>query len=269
MHSENLQILGPTQTRATQGRFWALLIGALGLSLWAQVFYLPLSDELRFAEPSLLAMLLYLAPLGPLLVGGVFRAGLLTLLVFTAAFIPGILWLAPSALVAIEQPWSMVRIGVTLAAYIATTAAGVGPTQLLGRATQGRAAPAGEIRRVDGVYRFYFGLRGVLLFGLLFVIQYAIFRDPVVAEKLLESYPTRPEAAATFMGIFSFFAWCVAAYSLFFVPLMNLEYGARRLEREIKKTLEIPGRAQHFRVALWGGLAVLASAAGLFMKFGI
>lgn len=270
MHSEHLHILGHTQPRATQGRLWALLIGALGLSLWAQVFVVPLSDELRFAQPSLLAMLLYLAPLGPLLVGGFIRAGFLTLLVFTTAFIPGILWLPPSALVAIEQPWSMVRIGVTLAAYVATTAAGVGPPQLLGRATQpGAAAPASQVRRVDGVYRFYFGLRGVLLFGLLFVIQYAIFRDPLIAAKLLESYPSRPEAAATFMGIFSFFAWCVAAYSLFFVPLMNLEYGARRLEREIKKTAEIPARAQRARAAVWGTVAVVASAAGLWVKFGI
>lgn len=272
MHSNDLQILGLGKTRASQGGLWALLIGGLGLSLWAQVFYLPLADELRFAEPSALRMLAYLAPIAALLLGGVLRAGVLTLLVFTTAFIPGILWLPPSALIAIEQPWSMVRIGVTLAAYVATAAAGIGPTQVLGRRTDERASAASaarEVQRVDGVYRFYFALRGLLLFGLLFVIQYAVFRDPIIAAKLIQSYPSRPEAAATFIGIFSFFAWCVAAYSLFFVPLMNLEYGARRLERELKKTLEIPKRGRRFRVILWGGLAILASAAGLFLNFGI
>ncbi|AWV89409.1 hypothetical protein [Bradymonas sediminis] len=270
MHSNHLQILGLGQTRASQSGLWALLIGGLGLSLWAQVFYLPLSDELRFAEPSMLRMLAYLAPLAALLVGGILRAGFLTLLAFTVAFVPGILWLSPSALSAIEQPWSMVRIGVTLAAYVATAAAGVGPTQTLGRRIDGAESAVSKpqpTRRVDGVYPFYFALRGLLLFALLFVIQYAIFRDPVVAQKLAQSYPTRPEAAATFIGIFSFFAWCVAAYSLFFVPLMNLEYAARRLEREVNATLETPGRARRLRVALWGGLAILASATGWFLNF--
>lgn len=268
MDSDHPQLLGLGKTRASQGGLWTLLIAGLGLSLWAQIFYLPLSDELRFAEPSPMLMVAYLAPVAALLLGGILRAGVLTLLVFTCAFIPGILWLPPSALVAIETPWSMVRIGVTLAAYLAISAAGVGPVQVIaGPAGESASSDSDDLRRIDGVYRFYFALRGVLLFGLLFVIQYAIFRDPGVAEQLAQSYPTRPEAAATFIGIFSFFGWCVAAYSLFFVPLMNLEYGVRRLDRAINRTVKMPKRTRRLRVGIWVGLAVTAGIIGLVSKF--
>lgn len=262
MRAVQPDIPGFSKARASQSVLWPVLVGAVGASLWAQVFYLPVADEIRFANPSLWGILGYLLPVLTLLVGVVFRRGALTLLGFLVSFLPGIFMLPQTLLVETESPLSLLRIGVTLAAYIAVAAAGAAPEQLMGAAAeQAERIDDGPTKRLDGLYRFYFALRGLILFGLLFVIQYAVFRDPALAQTLAESYPSRPEAAATFIGIFSFFAWCVAAYSLFFVPLMNIEYDVRNLSREIDRIPKKEARSRRARALIWLALALLIGAA--------
>lgn len=274
IRSDKFEWLAVDQSRTVHGTLWSLLIAGIGVSLWAQVFYLPLVDEVRFANPSLWVMAAYLAPTVALLGGVVWRAAWLTLLVFFISFVPGVFLLSSTSLLQAEAPWSLARIGVTLAAYIATASAGAGPVQLVvGRASSAAQAAHGSpraIQHIPGVYRLYFALRGLILFGLLLVIQYAVFRDAHIAHALAQSYPGRPEAAATFIGVFSFFAWCVAAYSLFFVPLMNLEYDVRTLSLGVDQMLQAGARAHRRRAVVWlGAAALLVGLLGWLLGFGL
>jgi hypothetical protein len=100
------------------------------------------------------------------------------------------------------------------------------------------------------------------LIALLLVTQYAAFQDPTIAAKIAQHYGDRPEAAVTFLGLFAFFAWCVAAYTMFFVPLMNLEYDVRKLSRSVDTMADGGQRSRWMYVSAWGLVAfgIIAAA---------
>lgn len=243
--------------RGWSGSGWAYLVLALGVSLWAQILSLPLLDELQFADQNASATATYVVPLVALVAGALFRVPALTLLVFPLCFIPGIVLLPERSLVELEQGLSLLRIGITTAAYVGAAAAGATHTQAVGRI---EATDADETRRVDGVYPFYFVVRCILLIVLLLVTQYAAFHDPTIAAKIAQNYADRPQAARSFIGLFSFFAWCVAAYTMFFVPLMNLEYDVRKLSRTVDEMLDGGARSSWVRMGIWTLVAAAAVA---------
>lgn len=242
---------------------WSPLVAVLGLSLWAQIFMLPLFEELRFIEGSQAATLAYLLPLVVLLSGAYFRVAALTLLVFPLCFVPGVILLPERSIIDLEQWTSMMRIGVTLAAYIGVAAASLTGTELVGEVDGARDEPA---ERVGGIYPFYFLVRGLILLVLLVVTQYAAFHDPAIAETIAQHYSQRPGGARAFIGLFIFFAWCVAAYTMFFVPLMNLEYDVRRLSRTVDEMADGGRRARWLRIGGW--FLVAAVVVGTVMVLG-
>jgi hypothetical protein len=237
---------------------WSMLTIFLGLLLWAQIFSLPFLDELRFSDQSTAVAMSYMIPLLALVPGALFRVPALKLLVFPVCFVPGMLTLPERSLLELEQGWGLVRIGVSVAVYVAVAAAGTSKEQ-----TVGTVNPARDRRpeRVGGLYPMYFIARGVILVGLLLVTQYAAFQDPTIAAKIAEHYGERPEAAATFLGLLSFFAWCVAAYTMFFVPLMNLEYDVRKLSRTVDAMADGSRRRRWLHVGAWAVIALGATAA--------
>jgi hypothetical protein len=242
--------------RFSAGYLWTLMVVVLGLSLWAQIFLVPLLEELRFADHSAGVTLAYALPLAALLVGAFLRAAPLTLLAFTVCFIPGILLLPERSVIELEQTASMVRIGVTLAAFLGAAAASAAARETIGEVEFGESNPR---QTVEGIFPFYFTIRAALLFGLLLLTQYAVFYDPAIAAKISEHYVERPEGARIFIGLLAFFAWCVAAYTMFFVPMMNLEYDVRRLSRSIDEYVDGGRRARWWRI----GLMVIAAIAAL------
>ncbi|QDG49755.1 hypothetical protein FIV42_03085 [Persicimonas caeni] len=263
MRDEQTQQVGWKPEHLSGGSAWAYLVLVLGVSLWAQLFSLPLLDEFQFTDHNALATMAYMVPLVALVPGALFRVPVLTLLVFPICFVPGVVLLPERSVIELEQGFSMLRIGVTMAAYVGVAAAGAARTQTVGHID---AADSDDAQSVDGIYPFYFVVRCVILIALLLITQYAAFYDPTIAAKIAESYADRPQAARTFIGLFSFFAWCVAAYTMFFVPLMNLEYDVRKLSRTISGMLEGGRRASLVRLSLWGlaasGVAAAAWALG-------
>ncbi len=257
MHDEDSETTDPGAGRFSRGGAWPALIVALGLSLWAQIFALPLLDQLHFADQGVQTLLVYLIAPAALLAGVAMRAAPMTLLVFPLCFVPGMLLLPGRNLLELQQASSMVRIGVTLAAFIAAAAAGHARRQTVGQEVDGGA---GVPRRVDGIYRFYFALRGAILLGLLAVIQWATFRDRAIAATIAQHYGDKPQSAVMFIGLVGFFAWCVAAYTMFFVPMMNLEYDVRKLSRAIDHMADGGRRARWRRIGTLAALAVGAVA---------
>lgn len=239
------------------GSGWAYLVLVLGVSLWAQIFSLPLLDEFQFTDHNALATVAYMVPLVALVPGALFRVPALTLLVYPLCFIPGIVLLPERSLVELEQGFSLLRIGVTMAAYVGAAAAGATRTQSVGQID---ATDADQTRSVDGIYPFYFVVRCVILIVMLLVTQYAAFHDPTIAAKIAQNFADRPQAARTFIGLFSFFAWCVAAYTMFFVPLMNLEYDVRKLSRTIDAMVDGGRRSSWIRLGVWALVATVAIA---------
>jgi hypothetical protein len=237
---------------------WSMLTVFLGLLLWAQIFSLPFLEELRFSDQSTSVALSYMIPLIALVPGALFRVPALNLLVFPVCFIPGMLTLPERSLLELEQGWSMLRIGISVAAYVAVAAAGASKEQTVGKV---EPMPDRHPQKVAGLYPMYFATRCLILMALLLVSQYAAFQDPTIAAKIAEHYGERPEAAATFLGLFSFFAWSVAAYTMFFVPLMNLEYDVRKLSRSVDSMADSTPRARWLRIGAWALVAAGTTAA--------
>ena len=260
MTEESSQPIEEVSQRFASGSVWMLFVALLGVSLWAQIFLLAAVDEFQFSDQSTLTTLAYMLPLLVLVPATYLRVFPLILLVFPASLIPGLLLMPPRHLLALEGPWDMARIGVTLAAYLGTAAATSMAAQQVGTVDTQRL---GEPRRVEGTYPFFFAVRALLLVGLLLVTQYAVFQDPAIAATIADNYPKRPQSAATFIGLFVFFAWCVAAYTMFFVPLMNLEYDVRSLARSLQESVVGSRRSIWRRLGLLGASLVVALAVGV------
>lgn len=250
-------MIGPSADYLSRGRGWSMLIAVLGVSLWAQIFALPLLDQLRYANHGAQSTLVYLIAPTVLIIGVMLRAAPLTLLAFPLCLIPGMLLLPERNMVELQQTSSMLRIGVTLAAFVAAGSVGHSRAQAVGEDVSDPLHPA---RQVDGIYRWYFAARGAILVALLLVIQWATFRDPMIAATIAQHYGDKPQSAVMFISLVAFFAWCVAAYTMFFVPLMNLEYDVRKLSRTIDHMVDGGRRARWTRIGVTTLLATAAIA---------
>jgi len=231
---------------------WSAAVGVVGASLWAQLFLLGIIAEWQFEVPRPWAILAYVIPLGVLFAGVMSRAPVILLTLFAGSLLPGLVLLPAPEKILISEGGSILRIGLTLALFLAVASAGSGEEhdaaefELLGPDVGGaKALAAGSLRR------FVLARLGVL-FVLFVVPAYAVFIDADIAAALSRNYGKSPEAARTFLGLVHFFAWSVAAYMMVLVPSLNLEYDHRRLGRRLGEVVDGLTRARLIRrVVLW------------------
>lgn len=241
---------------------WTVATFILSASLWAQLFWYPLSIELQTASPSNLYLAAYLAPLFAATLGLVVRAAGVGLFGVPLSLLPGLVLLPERDLAALSEPKSALFIGGTLLVYVVCAVF----------ASKGRSSSefqtdesATARRRVDGTYPGFIAVRVAVLVLLFAAIAWAVFFDPGIAERFETVHAEAADSARTFAAIFGFFAWCVAAYTLFFRPLANLEYQARGLSRRIDALGEDRSRLR-LRLVGWSVVAVVG--VGLWMAFG-
>ena len=241
---------------------WTLLAGLVGFLFWAQLLMLPFIEELQFSDQRALATLSYVLPLFALFPAVIFRWPLMSLLIFPASFIPGVLFLPELTMSELQEPWSVFRIGASFVVYIAL--AGVSSND---------APDAGELETIErremeeffGIYPFFFGVRIALLIAFFGVLTYALLADPAISETIVESYPESPTVAHVFITLFAFFVWCVAAYTMWFLPVMNFEYDVRRLSRKIDEMVDSKRWSIGRRVGIWVFVALTAGAAAILI----
>lgn len=237
-------------------RAWIVATVILGVGLWAQLFWVGLAAEGQFEQPRPWAMIAYLMPLGLLAVGAWSRAPVVLLTLLPTSFLPGLTLLPETERALLGEAGSMIRVGATLALYLAVASAGSGPERV-GEASiepleDQESAPAWSLRR------FVLARLGVL--GVLFALPaWAVFQDPQVAADLSRHYASDPAVARSFLGLTHFFVWSVAAYMMVLVPALNVEYDRRRLDRRIRELGEgLTRRKLGLRVAAWvGGSAAM------------
>lgn len=231
---------------------WGVAVGVVGASLWAQLFLLGVIAEWQFEVPRPWAILAYVIPLGILFAGVMSRAPVVLLTLFAGSLLPGLVLLPSPEKILISEGGSVLRIGLTLALFLAVASAGSGEEhdaadfELLDVGEEGAAAlAAGSLRQ------FVLARLGVL--AILFLVPaYAVFVDAEIAASLSRNYEKSPETARTFLGLVHFFAWSVAAYMMVLVPSLNLEYDHRRLGRRLGEVADGLTRASLLRRAiLW------------------
>lgn len=203
-------------------------VGVLGVSLWAQLMVPALLTELRLPAAQMATIGLYFVPLLVLGVGIAVRSGLVTLLLFPLALLPGLASLPLEDQVAATDAWAMARIAVSLAVFLALSSAWVAEPV---RRSVG-VVRASAVRRRGSLYRGFVASRLVPLLLLFVVPTYAIFFDPAVVSTLAQNHPGSHVTAQIFLSMVIFFVWSVAAYTSFLVPALNLEYDGRRLSQQ-------------------------------------
>ena len=237
-------------------KLWPVAVVVLGGSLWAQLFGLGLAAEGQFDQPRLGAMVAYLIPLFLLVAGVWTRAPVILLTLFMAGSLPGLLFLPDQEKILLGEGSSMLRIGLTLALYLAIASAGSGEDV-------GSDAPHEPLASGEGsdaqetwvMQRFVLARIGVL--AVLFALPaYSVFQDPSVASALSKFYPEAPHVARTFLGLIHFFIWSVAAYMMVLVPSLNMEYDHRRLSRALGEQYRALSRKGiGLRVLGWVGVS--------------
>lgn len=243
---------------------WPLAVGVIGVSLWAQLFWVGLMAEGQFTQPRFSAMVCYLLPLMILGAGILARAPVILLALFTVGSLPGLVLLPDQEKLLLAEGFSMLRIGATLALYLAVASAGSAAD--VGTPVEVEPLPEDErlLHSDPGIIqRFVLARIGVL--AILFALPaYAVFQDPVVALALSRHYGAAPEAARTFLGLIHFFIWSVAVYMMVLVPSLNLEYDYRRLGRRLSEQHSALTRPKiATRVGIW--LAVSAAIIALML----
>ena len=246
--------------RFSEATTWPLFVALVGLSLWAQVLMFPFLEELQFSDPRAAASLAYVLPIMVLIPATLFRVSALMLLAFPTSFVAGILALPQPQVDDLMEPWSIIRVGATLLVYLGVAAVGRNENREVTVGTRRHEVTA---RRLEGLYPMYFAVRIALLVAMLVVLQYAVFFDADVVQAIEANYADAPAGAHTFIALVAFFAWCVAAYVVFFVPLTNLEYGVRRLSRRIDRMGQDARTQLGRRVGLAVAIAMVAVATAL------
>lgn len=258
--------LQPTQTppqASAQGwellrssRLWPAATIALGVSLWAQLFLIGIWAEGQFDVVRTHALLAYFIPLSLLFVGVKLRMAMVLLTFFPVLLLPGLVMLPAPERLMLAEGLSMVRLSASLALYLAVASAGA---DVVRQPEEAEALDPQSLNASTLDYKRFILARIGVLIVLFLVPAYAIFQDPEVGAALATHYSEKPEVAQTFLGLMHFFAWSVAAYMMVLMPALNLEYDQRRLNRQLKSTLqELSARTIGKRVILWlclGGLA--------------
>ncbi|MEC9442207.1 MAG: hypothetical protein VYE40_13970 [Myxococcota bacterium] len=237
-------------------KLWPVAVLVLGASLWAQLFGLGLVAEGQFEQPRLGALIAYLIPLFLLVAGVWSRAPVILLTLFMVGSLPGLLFLPDQEKLLLGEGSSMLRIGLTLALFLAIASAGSGED--VGSDVPHEPLVGGEGSDAQETWvmqRFVMARIGVL--AVLFALPaYAVFQDPEVASSLSKFYPEAPHVARTFMGLIHFFIWSVAAYMMVLVPSLNMEYDHRRLARRLgDQYRELSRKRLGIRVLAWVGVS--------------
>ena len=237
-------------------KLWPVAVLVLGGSLWAQLFGLGLVAEGQFDQPRLSALVAYLIPLFLLVAGVWSRAPVILLTLFMVGSLPGLLFLPDQEKLLLGEGSSMLRIGLTLALFLAIASAGSGEDV-------GSDVPHEPLANGEGsdaqetwvMQRFVMARIGVL--AVLFALPaYSVFQDPEVASSLSKFYPDAPHVARTFLGLIHFFVWSVAAYMMVLVPSLNMEYDHRRLARKLgEQYRELTRKRIGLRVLAWVGVS--------------
>lgn len=236
---------------------WTLLSGLVGFLFWAQLLMLPFAEELQFSDQRAFATLAYVVPLFALFPAIIFRWPMMSLMIFPASFIPGVLLLPELSVVELQQPLSMFRLGATFVVYLALA----GFASNRGDSVRElETIDRTELEEFDGVYPGYFTLRIVVLVGFFGALCYAVLADASITASIATNFPENPTVARVFVALFSFFVWCVAAYTMWFLPAMNFEYDVRRLSRRIDDMVDKERSSIYRRIAIW---VVLCLTAGL------
>lgn len=234
-------------------QLWRVGAAVLGLSLWAQLFWYPLSAEFLSAQPSLLFVGLYLLPTLVLFVSLLAEGGRGFLFFVPASTIPGLVLLPAQDVGAILEPHRAIFAVGTLICFLLAGALSARPSRERPEEIESIEEPP---RQVAGVYRYYFAVRfcvALVLFGVLVLTP--LF-DANVTSAIAEHHGEGRGAAQIFLVVFGFFTWSVVAYTMFLLPAANLEYDVRRCSREIDAWLDDAGVIR-WRLGIGVGLGVI------------
>jgi len=220
---------------------------ALGASLWLQLLFGGLGIEAQTGQMGLRVVVFFL-PLPVLAFGLIGRRPSMALLLFPVMLVPGVAILSPAERAVFASPWTMGGVAATLAVYLAVTSAWL---------TGGR--PAGQLRgQVSRTqqrarqYQRYALSRAVPMLLMFAVPLYAVYFDRAIVGTIAQNFPGNEAAAQAFIALTVFFACCVSGYVFFVVPMLNLEYDRRRLERALEpKSSSTERRRVWYRLGAW------------------
>lgn len=237
---------------------WRAATAVLGVSLWAQLFWYPLATEFLAQRTSPLFVALYVAPAVALVTTLFLRSKAGYLFAFPTSMLPGLAVLPEQDAVALLEFGRAMFAAGTFVAYAVAAAVAAHRRDIEATDTEPLAETASQ--RIEGVYRYYFAVRLVILvvlFGIL--IGSAVF-DPGIRRAIATHHQEGRVAAQIFLTVFGFFVWCVIAYAMFFLPAANIEYDIRRLSRTIDQLVDDRSGIR-WRIGLLtsGGLALVAA----------
>lgn len=192
----------------------------IGISVWAQLCVPTL------LEPALpWVKLLSVLPVIVLVAGVVARSPVALLLLVPVSMLPGLAAMPLDARVALSSVWGAGRVVVSVGLYLAV--AGV---WLAG--TQPASAHDEKLDQApENPYRWILYSRAAVLFALLVVPTYAVFFDAPIVSTIASNHLGGERIAQTFIALCAFFVWTVVAYTQFLVPMLNMEYDRRKLQR--------------------------------------
>ena len=199
---------------------------ALGISLWAQLFWSALSVEFAAPSPSTIYLAAYTVPLLVGLAASIADRPLGPLFVFPVSCLPGLAMMPSPDMATLAEPLRLGMVGLTLAGYLAL---GAWSSRRLRTDADVDERLGDEARQVEGLYRGFWWIRGLFVVGLLGAFLWGVLVDPALGDTIRQTYGDRVDTARTFLLIFGFFLWTVLVYAFFYRPLANLEYDVRRL----------------------------------------
>ena len=233
-------------------RWWRIVSALVGTSLWAQLFWSPIATEWRSETPGLWFVGAYLLPLAIVVLTSVVRSPVLSLFGVPASLLPGLIALPSRDLALLQQPFEMVALGTTVVLYLLASSLRYSGLEELARAFE-----RDQTRdRLDGTYRGYVAVRAAFLSVLFGLVTWASLIDPEIAGLVSQHHGSGAVSARLFIAVALFFVWCIVAYTMFLVPLSNLEYDLRALQRRLQSWRENRS-GLYGRLLLWMGLAAL------------
>ena len=245
-----------SETRLTPTSTWtrsaSLAVAFLGLSVWAQ-----LGGPELFADGQS-PWVVFTAFL-PLIVGGfalVMRSGVGALLLFLVATLPALAAMPATAHAVLLTPFGMFRTALSLALYLAAAGAWLSGTQPVAA-----REPVGDAStRIGGEYKWFVASRGVALLTILCVLVWAVYFDGLIVSTIAANHPDGERVAQTFIALVAFFVWTAIAYTMFLVPLLNLEYDRRKVERTVADAIRTTRPSRSFK-----RLGIEATAVAFFV----
>lgn len=250
---------------------WSVAVALVGLSLWAQCFWSPLSTRLQAGAAEPWRVLPLVAPLLALAGSVLWRKAWLRLFAVPVSFVPGLLMVS-AAEFRDDGQFAILRVAGTFAVY--TVFAGLSLRRdrerrdWMNLEENGRGSEESETdhergtERPAGMYPFYVETRVAWMVGLFVVLMWGLFGSGATDAVIAENFSEHPQEARMFLTVLMTFVWSVAVYLGALRPVSNLEYRIRRRKRSLKERPD--GRAAGRRLA-WRALVGLAGVVGVAM----